>query len=119
MNKTNLKRLLIGVLIAVSASVPLTASAVVPNGWDRVYYDDAAHTVEAGEETLYCTGDRHIWWGARTAYFDQVLFAFLLLKNWCEHSSSIFIFLLSIQPKQSASSTASLQEIVGMFELFL
>ncbi|MNY42658.1 hypothetical protein D3C86_1775690 [compost metagenome] len=50
---------------------------------------------------------------------DQVLFGFRLPKYWMEDSSSSFFLRLSIQPKQSASSTASLQLTVGLPDFLL
>lgn len=51
--------------------------------------------------------------------FDQVLLAFRLLKNWCDRSLSILTFLLSIQPKHKATSTASLQVREGLPDDFV
>jgi len=48
--------------------------------------------------------------------FDQVPLGLRLLKNSCDVSVSILIFLLSIQPKQRARSTASLHIIDGFFD---
>ena len=51
--------------------------------------------------------------------FDQVPFDFLLLKNCMNFSSSKGFLLLSTHPKHSASSTAPLQPMVGLFDSFL
>src|SRR5690606_40332300 len=51
--------------------------------------------------------------------FDQVLLAFRLVKNWWVQPFSTAIFLLSIQPKQRATSTASLQLMDGLPEALL
>ena len=50
---------------------------------------------------------------------DQVLFGFRFPKYWMEDSSSSFFLRLSIQPKQSASSTASLQLTDGLPDFLL
>lgn len=50
---------------------------------------------------------------------DQVLFGFRLPKYCMEASSSSFFLRLSIQPKQSASSTASLQLTDGFPDFLL
>jgi Family of unknown function (DUF6289) len=53
---------------------PAASLALPPFGWDRVYYEDAAHTTEAGGETRYCNGQTSLWWGVRTPYYETETF---------------------------------------------
>jgi hypothetical protein len=68
-----LKIALAGAGLLAAIAIPLAALAYPPTGWDRTYYDDAAHTTSVGEETMYCTGKKHLWWGAATPYFDEAI----------------------------------------------
>jgi hypothetical protein len=66
-----LKVMLVGSVLLSTAAAPIAAFAAPSNGWERVYYSDVEHTEAVGEESFYCTGGRHLWWGERTNYFDQ------------------------------------------------
>lgn len=74
MNKFALKIALVMSVFLATAAAPVAVFAVPANGWDRIYYSDALHTTPVGEQTLYCTGDRYIWWGEVSPYFDQATF---------------------------------------------
>jgi hypothetical protein len=60
--------------IALAGSValsflPAASLAAPPFGWDRTYFDDAAHTTEVGAETRYCNGYTNLYWGVKTPYY--------------------------------------------------
>jgi hypothetical protein len=71
LKNAKLRIALAGAGLLAAIAIPLAALAYPPSGWERVYYDDAAHTTNVGEETMYCTGKKHLWWGTVTPYFDQ------------------------------------------------
>lgn len=71
MHKLVLKVALVGSVFLATAAAPIAAFAAPSNGWERIYYSDALHTTTVGEESFYCTGGRHLWWGETTPYFDQ------------------------------------------------
>lgn len=65
-----MKIALAGAGLLAAIAIPLAALAYPPTGMERVYFDDAAHTTIVGEETMYCTGKKTLWWGVQTPYFD-------------------------------------------------
>lgn len=65
--------IVLGGSIALSF-LPVAALAYPPWGWDRAYYDDAAHTNYVGGETKYCNGYASLWYGVRTPYYDEERF---------------------------------------------
>ncbi|MBW8860354.1 MAG: hypothetical protein JF570_11695 [Caulobacter sp.] len=73
MKTRRLRWALAGVGALAAIAIPLVTLAYPKYGWDRVYYDDAAHTNEVGEQTLYCNGHPHMWWGTSSPYFDETL----------------------------------------------
>ena len=74
MNKFALKIALVGSVFLATVAGPIAAFALPQNGWDRMYYSDAAHTTPVGEQTFYCTGEKYTWWGETSPYFDQTTF---------------------------------------------
>ncbi len=66
-----LKLAMAGAGMVAAIAIPFIALAYPKSGWDRVYYDDAAHTSEVGFQTMYCTGKFHLWWGTTTSYFEE------------------------------------------------
>ena len=64
----------LGTSIALSFLPAASLAAPPPFGWDRTYYDDAAHTTEVGLETRYCNGYISLYWGVKTPYYVEERF---------------------------------------------
>ncbi|MFZ0270144.1 hypothetical protein [Caulobacter sp.] len=68
-----LKIALAGAGLLASIALPLAAVAFPKNGWEHYYYTDASHTMEAGQQTMYCNGKMAMQWGEITPYYDVEL----------------------------------------------